>query len=349
MKKFLIATLATATMAASAHAGSLSLDMRADYNSATYTQSEIKDSTKFYFKTGRLDYQGKALENLSYRVRLAFNKAATQGVDTTQMVTEYASIAHKMNDLFTLTVGKFYTEFGGFEGATASPDLYLRSEFYTRTALTGNAPGSMSAYNLGTNDLLYATGVKGTFTLGSQQVHLLATNKSDVAAATGPAAEQNSSMLGVVWKGTFVDNALTFNASYHTMSGPLKDDKHQFMAGGVMWNSAPFMVVADYLVSEFKKDSNGKKDTITSIIAKLAYTGWEQWTPRLEISSSEAKQEIAAARTNKFMGYGAVLEYKPYNDQTFRYHVAYNNITEKPETGSDIKRDEVVVGARLLA
>lgn len=355
MKKFLIATLTTA-VATSAQAGSLSLDLRADYNSTTYNKEAGKpDSTKYLFKVGRLDYQGKVTDDLSFRVRIAFNKDGTKltdSPDSAQTAVEYASLSHKMSDMFTLTVGKFNTEFGGFEGAISGADRYLASEFYTRTAPTSAATaatGKLSTFNLGTDDLLYATGVKGSFTFEGQQIHLMATNESTNETAAGPRSTQNSSMMGLAWKGAFVEKALNFMVSYHTMAGPVKDDKHQFMAAGVMWNSSPIMVSADYLVSEFKQDASGAKDTMTSIVAKLAYTGWEQWTPRLEYTSSEGKQEIADVVTNKFTGMGAVLEFKPYNDQTFRYHLAYNNITEKPHTGDDYKKDEVVVGARLLA
>ncbi|MGZ3768835.1 MAG: porin [Bdellovibrio sp.] len=355
MKKFLITTLISAT-AISAQAGSLSLDMRADYNSTSFNApSDRDDTTRFFFKTGRLDYQGKATEDLTFRLRVAFNKDATVNANTAaneslQPAVEYGYLSHKLSDTFTLTVGKFNTEFGGWEGITSGADLYLTSEFYTRTALMNAGAGTLSPYNLGTRDLLYGTGVKATFAFGGQQIHLMGTDEpANSPAAVGPATTQNSSMYGVAYKGAFMDKALNLALSYHTMAGPIKDDKHQFIAAGVTWNSAPVMVTADYLVSEFKQDASGKKDTMTSIVAKLAYTGWEQWTPRLEFTTSEDKQQISSALSNKFTGMGAVLEYKPYNDQTFRYHIAYNNITEKRDTGADLKKDEVIVGARLLA
>ena len=133
------------------------------------------------------------------------------------------------------------------------------------------------------------------------------------------------------------------------MNGPAADDRHQFMAAGVMWNSSPIAATVDYLVADFKDDASGNKDMTTSIVGKLAYTGWEQWVPRLEITSTEEKREIGGDVTNKFFGYGAVVEYRPYNDANFRYHIAYNNIKESPETGDDVTKQEVVVGARLLA
>lgn len=343
MKKFLIAALATTTMTSAAQAGVLNLDLRADYNATTYDKSTQPDQSKFAFKTGRLDYLGNATQDLSFRVRLAFNKSANQQVDTAQTAVEYAFLTHKMSEMFALSVGRFNTEFGGFEGATSGADLYMLSQFYT-----GRGPaGALGGGNLGTTDLLYMTGAKGTFTFGGHNLHILATNESETLA--GPTATQNTMMMGAIWRGTWTeDKAFMTNLSYHTLNGPTDGDKHQFMTAGLMWNAKPVSVQLDYLMSEAKLDS-GDKDTVTSIVGKLAYSGWEQWTPRLEVQSSEEKREIGGAQTNKFMGYGAVLEYKPYTDTNFRYHLAYNNVKQEPETGDDITSQEVVLGARLMA
>ncbi|AFY00157.1 porin [Bdellovibrio bacteriovorus] len=345
MKKFLIAALATTTMTSAAQAGTLNLDLRADYNSTSYDESPLQDFSKFYFKTGRLDYQGKATEDLSFRVRLAFNKSATQlATDSAQTAVEYAFLTHKMSEMFALSVGRFNTEFGGFEGATSGADLYLTSQFYT---MSGPA-GALAGDNFGTANLLYMTGVKGTLTFGDQNVYIMATNEKADEGAAGAAFDQNTSMMGIVWRGGWMEKALMTNLSYHTMNGVASGDKNQFMTAGVMWNAKPMMFSLDYLMSENKLDA-GDKDTVTSIVAKFAYTGMEQWTPRLEFQTSEEKREIGVEETNKFIGYGVVVEYKPYTDTNFRYHLSYNNVKEEPETGDDITSQEIVLGARLMA
>lgn len=345
MKKFLIAAVATTAMTSAAQAGSLNLDMRADYNSTTYTDSSQTDFTKFYFKTGRLDYQGKAGEDLSFRARLAFNKGAVPAKsDSTQPAVELAYVTHKMTDFFALSAGKFNTEFGGFEGATSGADLYLTSQFYT-----GRGPdGGLDSQVFGTSDLLYMTGVKATVSFADQNIHLMATNEK--MSETEASFDQNQSMYGAVWRGSFLDKAFMTNLSYHMMNGPADKDSNQFIAAGVMWNAKPIMFAVDYLMSEFKEDASGDKDAVTSIVAKFAYTGWEQWTPRLEFISSEEKIEIGGAETNKFMGYGVVVEYRPYTDINFRYHLAYNNVTEQLDAGGDDPNSqEIVLGARLMA
>lgn len=340
MKSFLTTALAITAMTSAAHAGSLNLDMRADYNSTTYKDSATADSSKFYFKTGRLDYSGKAMDNLSFRARIAFNKSTTSGIDSSHAAVELAYLTHKMSDNFSLTAGKFNTEFGGFEGATSGADLYMTSPFYTPT---GNATTL-----LGTKDLLYMTGAKATLTFGGNQIHLMATNETDTKA--GPVATQNSNMYGVTWKGAFMEKALNFTLSHHMMAGPVKDDKHAYSAAGVMWNSAPVAVSVDYLMGEFKTDSTGFKDSLTSIVAKLAYTDLEGITPRIEFASSEEKIGGATDKTNKYTTIGAVVEYKPYNDVNFRYHLAYNNTKSALDgVAKDAIKDEVVVGARIMA
>lgn len=342
MQKSIIALiLSTASIS---FAGSLNLDMRADYSSTNYEDSTQVDSNRFYLKTGRLDYNAKVFEDISFRVRWAFNKDATPlKTDSAQKSLELAYLTHKLSDNFSLTLGRLNTEFGGFEGMNGSPDLYLTSEFYTQTGPNGALAGE----NLGTGALLYMTGLKATYTTDDHVFHLIATNESNDEVAAP--MDQDSPMMGVVWRGNFFEKGLGTTLSYHTQKGPNSDDRHQFIAAGLMWKGTDFMAVADYLVSTFKQDASGDTDSVTSIVGKVAYLGWEQWMPRLEITSSEEKREIATAEKNKFFGVGAVVEYYPYKEKNFNYHVAYNTVEMKPETGDRVTRQELVVGTRLLA
>lgn len=350
MKKFLLAATSATVFTAGAQAGSLHVDLRADHNSGTYTDSNLNDYSKIYFKTGRLDYQNKIGEDLSYRLRLAFTKdgTATGKIDSAQTAVEYAYINHKMSDYFTLSVGKLNTDAGGFEGATSGADLYMLSQHYN---LTGPYKSTTPSKNLGTLSILYMTGAKGIFTLGDHSISLLAANEPHASADYGADASQNSPLAAIVWRGAYMEKALMTNLSYHTVSGTTGKDRHQMMAAGLLFNAKPFSFQADYLMSEFKQDASSKKDTVTSIVAKFAYTGWEQWTPRLELQTSEEKLEIGGTAKNTFIGYGAVLEYKPYTDTNFRYHLAYNNTKEEFEATlnqKDAIGQEVILGARLL-
>lgn len=338
MKKFLL-TIAMTAMASSAFAGSLNLDARVDYNATTFnSEATAPDFTKFYFKTGRLDYAGKLNDDVSFRVRWSFTKDQAPALrDSLPAGIELAYITQKFNDNFSMTFGKMGSEIGGFEGLTSGADLYLLSEAYSKK--DGNSTTIASVF--GTSDMLYLTGAKATYAFNGQTISL-ATYDAEQNVGTPTVLAQNYGVSGLVYRGNFMEKSLQFIASYHT-SSPNSDDKYNWYAAGVKWDSAPITASVDYVVTQHDTTTD---DKITSIIGKLAYTGIEQWIPRLEVTSSES--EIASVK-NKYMGYGVVAEYVPKKEETFRYHVAINQVKESPDTGDDLERTEIIVGTRLLA
>lgn len=340
MKKILL-SIATTAMATSAYAGSLNLDARMDYNATTYnSEATASDFTKFYFKTGRLDYAGKLNEETSFRVRWAFTKSQVPQLrDSLPAGIEYAYINQKFSDDFSVTFGKMASEIGGFEGLTSGADLYLLSEAYTRKDGNSDSIGNL----FGTTDLLYLTGAKAAYNFAGQSISLAAYDAEVDTLDAADKLEQNYSIYGLVYRGAFMEKALQFIASYHE-SKFSDDDKNAYYAVGVKWDATPITASLDYVVSQQKTAADD--DQIASIIGKLAYTGMENWTPRLEITSSES--EVATVK-DKFIGYGLVAEYAPKKEETFRYHIAVNQITETPDAGDDITRTEVLVGTRLLA
>lgn len=340
MKRIFKYALGFLLISVTGYAGTVNLDMRADYSSVTNTDLGTPDQTRFYFKTGRLDYIGKVNEDLSFRVRWTFNKDTNRQVDNVQQGIELAYLTQKLSDRFSLTAGKVHTEFGGYEGGTSGADLYMLSQFYSASGKSLNL--------LSTSELLYMTGAKGTLNYQDQVLHILATDEPDKKA--GDTKEQNSTMFGAIYRGLYLDKSLGLNLSYHFLPGPSKDDKHQFTTVGVLWDSSPVKVTVDYLMNEYKQDSTGYKDSLNSLVAKVAYTAWEKWTPRIAFISTEETIGAASDKTNRYTGYEAVFEYKPYKDTHFRYHVAYNNMKS---TGDDFPKDgtreEIIVGARLMA
>ncbi|WP_413559708.1 porin [Bdellovibrio sp. HCB209] len=356
MKKFFLAALATTTAVSAANAGTLNFDARADYDTLTYQDSPTQlDSNKFYFKTIRLDYQGKVNEDLSYRLRAAYNKNATTTAgagDNSQTALEFAYITHKMGDL-SLQMGKLGSEYGTFESQTSGADLYLTSQAYTKTGPNGALVGQY----LSSSNLLYVLGAKLAWTITpDQSLSLVAFKTPDTLTATTPppVATSNAMMEGLIYKGAFMEKTLKVMASYHYGVGTNSKDKYNLGSAGINWSFLPtWNAEIDYTTSSFEADAGGAKDSINSIIGKVAYTGFEQWTPRLEVISSEEKVETNATATNngtnKFMGYGAVVEFKPIADTNFRYHVAYSNTTQEMANSAlkDAKVDQITVGVRL--
>ena len=346
MKKVALWSLALCVFSEPLWAGSLLFDSRIDYNSTTYNDDAgLPNFSKFYLKTGRLDYQGQVKEDLTYRARIAFNKNPQPSArDSTGAAVEYAYIQQKFSDMFALSIGKNNTEIGGFEQETSGADIYLASESYNHTGPGGDLLGQ----NLATGDVYYMTGLKGIFTFGDQKLFAVITNpESD--HTNGTDFDQNYNLYNLTWLGNFVDKTLAVRVNYGQLAGPSEDDMNTFIGAGLQLNSQPMLITFDYLLTEFKEGASSDKDRLQSIILKLAYTGWEQWVPRLEFSSSEEKREIGASETNKFLGLGGVVEYVPFKDSVFRYHAAVTTYTEEPETGGDKTKTEIVVGTRLLA
>ncbi len=367
MKKTILGSIAAIALSTTAHAGSVNLDFRADYLGTNYNDAAktaiagLGDSSRFYLKTGRIDYKGTVNEELSFRVRLAFTKDAgtVAKKDALTSAVEFAYLTHKMSDHFSLSVGRLSSEIGGFETGTSGADLYMTSENYARSVLT-----RAGSNNFGTLAALYVTGVKATFSAWGQDLHIVAADNllSDPSAGTAPntASTQNRSLVGAAWKGSFLDKQIGTSLNYFEMSpqggaGAQAggSNKNSFMNAGVRYNGEaielPFVLAVDYHLNTYKQDSSGNEDKLSSIVAKFSYTGIEQWIPRVEYFTSEDKRAIGTATTDKYTGYGAVLEYVPKKENTFRYHVAYNSVTMKPETGDDQTKQEIVVGTRLMA
>lgn len=360
MKKFFMTALATTAMATSANAGVIGLDMRADHVSEEFNQEAgLRGTSRFNFKTVRINYEGKVNEELSFRIRGAYNKngtapttttggtgqAATPG-DNSVTALEYAYLTHKMGDV-ALSVGKIGSEQGGLEAATSGADLYLTSLVYTKTGANGASLGSW----LRSSDLLYVTGAKMAYTFMPDNTLSLVAFEAPVASTI-----DNANMTGLSYKGAFMEKTFRVMASYHTGNGIVNTaDKYDLYSLGLGWAMDPVAVSVEYLSSGFKADVSGGQDVATSIVGKLAYTGMEQWTPRIEVISSENKVELNGTasnnRTHKYMGYGAVVEYRPYaaDFKDFRYHVAYQSLTQDQATLGDMNAQTITVGARLYA
>ncbi|MBS1971466.1 MAG: hypothetical protein JSU04_14245 [Bdellovibrionales bacterium] len=363
--KTLWTLLGVLLVSASAHANSLGYDFRGDWQSIDYNdKAGLPDYTRFYLKTGRLYFKGNVNDRFSYDLRWGFYKPAVDTVSTTSGApsnsrrdglnssVEYANITDKMSDMFALTVGKFNTEIGGFEGATSGADLYMVSPSYGHSAVTTLDGKNYGINESGTRNLLYMSGAKGDLSFGDQHLYILAVNNiSD--SLEGTAFNQNRGMTGLIWKGGFIDKTLTGLLSYHTVNpqNGNKDDNHQFISAGVKYEDATWVGSLEYNTTTYKDGASGNKDSVYSAIAKFGYK-MESWIPRLEVFTSEEKTETLATNgTNKFMGYGAILEYKP-TPENVRYHLAINSITSKPfatatRTDDDQTRMEIVLGARL--
>jgi len=367
MKTLLALASVLVFSATSQAANTLEFDFRGDFQSVDYneaaatTASTASDYSRFVIKTGRLQYKGSISDRYSYVLRLGFYKPAVDSGtsnskrDNLNSSVEYAYVTDKMSDYFALSLGRVNTEIGGFESATSGADLYMVSPYSSHAAVKDLTGQNLGTSQSGSANILYLTGAKATVVLNeTQNIYLIAANNvGGDPIDSNSKINQDRGLLGLVWRGSFAEKTIFGVLSYHEVSpqsiaiaSPVDSgSKHNFISAGIKYD-ADWVGSLEFHTTDFKEGASGNKDTLSAIIMKLAYK-MDQWTPRLEFFSSEEKIGIATTTTNKFTGVGAVLEYKPTADN-FRYHLAYNSITAKPETGADQMKTEVVLGARLL-
>lgn len=368
MKKLFLGFL---FLSSAAFAGSISLDLRGDLKSFDYNDAAGNgDYYKFILNTGRVDFKGDLNTDISYRLRLRFdkdtssasaynsNENATNGVD-------YAYITHKMSDSCSLTVGKQASDIGGIEGNTPSADIYLLSPSYSGFG-SGDVFATSDKFTVGANNYafrgikadLYMTGAKYTHKFSDSQILSVGAYNNE-----GVQSPQNKSMLGAIYNGFFSDKAFRLLLSYHTAAANRLDtatskysdkDMSTYLAAGLGYKLDVWDFTFDYLLNTIKgNDSTAAADytfTNSTMILNIRYA-MENWTPILRYYMSDDKLDISTTSANKGMhsGIGVAAEYKPNKDANFRYHFAANSHTYKPNTGNDLTALEVLAGVRIMA
>lgn len=322
-------------------AGSLNLDFRFDYDSLKYNDAGITaggvNSSRFYLQTGRLDYKGKFNEDLSFRTRIRFNQdySATSNYTSYKgssipKFVDYAYLTHKVAEGYSLTFGKFGSDMAGFEGATSGADLYFQSIAYAASQI-------------------YITGVKGTGVFGDHEVSLMAGN-TFTDSVNGTTIDQTRMASGLIYKGNFMEKSLNLIASYYNQSIQNSTDgrKDTLATVGVKYGQDAWYAALDFdSYSYFDQTVANKTDKTASTVLSTAYK-FDRSTAKLLFESSEVTTFPASVETStKYSTMGAVYEFRPTNEEGFRYHVAYTGRTTKPATGDDRVETHMLAGIRL--
>ncbi|GIL17129.1 MAG: hypothetical protein BroJett040_08800 [Oligoflexia bacterium] len=355
MKKALLtAALATLTFA-TANAGSINLELRADMLSSDFnTDAGNADYYKFYLQTGRVDFKGSLMEGLDYRLRWRFNSAPSADMGSVS-TNDFAYVSHKMNDMFKFTFGKQGTGIGGFEGNTAGSDLYFTSFFYGGS--TANLGVAASSRYRGYASMIYATGVKADVTSGDHGLSLGAYNND------GSQSPQNKGMFGAFYSGAFMDKALKVTAGQLSVpssnttgtAGYTADDKSTYTNVGVGYTMGSMDILFDYNMHQQKFKSSGNDVTydLTGPVLLVKY-GMGNWTPQFKyaMAAETVKVQGSADQKNTFTDMGLAAEYKPETDKNFRYHFAYNNRAAKYDSTvatTSPAETQIIAGMKIYA
>jgi hypothetical protein len=230
-------------------------------------------------------------DEVTFRFRYAITSFGVNNVrDNAADADQFVAITQKIYNGLSLTLGKFSPEMGGFEGSTSGSDMYLQSEYFTHRF--GNTALGSSTYGVGDKHL-YMTGLRLDYAFMDQSLTgmVLDPIPDQAVGITGNASNQK--MWGFLYKGSFMD-------------------KTSFSTLGLKWTSSPVIVSLDYNMesADFTPlAGTSRTDKMTTIIAKVAYAGFEQWTPRLEYHTTK---EDFSTNSNTFTGMGAVAEGKGY-------------------------------------
>lgn len=366
IRLFVLASL----ISSCAFAGSLKLDLRSDFDSTDYNaaaqptvssaaSSSNKPNQVYTMTQGRLDFNNKLNDQLSYRLRLRFivPSVTTGGPDKLASDVDYAYINHKM-DAAGLTFGKLPVELGGFEVAMPDPEYYFSSEA-NKAISSGYKNGNVSYFF----PAKYGSGLKVALAAGDFDLTLVTANNPDGEAAASP-KPQTRPMTGAIARGKFLEKTVTAQASYHQMSmgedSARFDDlsKVYYINAGLKYDNGAYHIQYDY--NDVR--SNGIIDTVgfganasvdNRIISHVLDTGYkiDNITPKLKLESSNVRfiPNTSKDVTRDFIGGGVALEYRPFGTDEFRYHVAVTSKSTKQESTDDKVENHAVVGVRLLA
>lgn len=335
-----------------AQAGSLSLILRADSDTTTYNDAAERasatnlDSTRYLAHTARLEYKGQLNESLSFLTRVRFEGVTNTTPNKTDNLTDgldLLQITHRLVDDLSLTVGKLALEILADDGIPAS-DIYLASR-----ARADVAP-----------IYLYGTGIKLAKTFGTNEIKLMSFNQSE-----GTSTEQTKTGYGVVYKGKFLDKTLLPILSYHRdnrqSAVSAQDPTVEMWAAGLRFDPKPYYISYDYLQNN-RDNMTGtgtssvasafKSNTIVSHLIDAGYQLDPQWIVRLRWDLSRKTAQDKALRTESisdYEGVGLATEFKPFKDEMFRYHLAWTQLTEKPQSGPDQITQHIILGAMIYA
>lgn len=299
------------------------LNSRFDYVNAEtdFAKTGENPYEAFQATDARLDFRGDFTEKLQYRFQANFRKGFTvSDVDKTPPFLEIATISHKFADNFELIVGKQLVAIGSWEFDYISSDIY-------RFSLVGN---SVPFFEVGAT--LY-------YTVGAHKFGIQSTN-SDRSGTNGK--RTNSLSRSIIWYGKFLDGMIAPIVSYNEF--PQWDQRvvDKFLAAGSQYTFGRLVVDTDVVASR-TQESNGIVDNL-SLIGQFVYK-WAHFRPYLKIIVDSSKVE--GVKQYDGLGVDIALQYYPYEDQNFRYHIAYSKYDTTAHVNTEVSKSTHVIFAGI--
>lgn len=319
---------------------SITLDGRADFqavkpNAAATTLGLGEENAVFRIYRMRVDMKGSLSEQIAFRTRLKADNASSADVAATDSgqnkFIDFAYLTHTMGEMM-LTGGKIIAPIGGFESAKNPGDYYFLSKAGTETSA-----------------LLWQLGAMASYTGSGQRLDFFSTNTSEIEAV-GANGAQAKTAFGGGWKGTFGEGGwMGFLAQYMAEPSSGASTGKQYYALGTKLSYEAFDLELDWLQNLYMKSVYTVGNTIEtrSAVASLKYAAAKDFAAILKHENSENVLAATAGGDRnpiQFWTTSLALEYKPLENDKFRYHLAYNHQT----ASRDATVQTVILGFRYL-
>lgn len=318
-------------------AGNVNFDFRFESDSSSYNNAAKAAgktaNTQYLMRTGKVDFKGKMNEEVSFRLRLRFDKDDATTVNKNDGFTsqvDYAYVQNQLAEGLQLFLGKFNSDIGGIEGNTSPADIYQPSQAYQQYSSQG---------------FQYVTGAKIKYNLGDHEASFYVINQSDKTSN-----EQSKSAYGLNV------TTLLMGKTLKPVFGYLFDEKQSSTAAakisttitsvGAKWDPKPYFITADYVIYAQKNVSAiGTDDTWNTLLIEAGYD-LDGVIPRFKYEMSDKKSGSAK---QKYDGFALGVEYKPYPQDIFRYHLMVTQMTTKPDVGDAMYEQHLLVGTRIYS
>lgn len=364
MKKLIVVSAVAVSSMAFAGDYKFNLEGRYDFiNSKVTTGSDVDKVNTFSNGTIRLNMFSKVNDNLSFRFRFRFAKGApalttdstTREETGTQL--DYLYVDHK-NSFFTTRFGKQnWAEAMGRETFVSATDAFVKSQAYSdyQTAFGSD----------------YRAGVSALFTIMDTNNLTVAISNPNATMTDGTANNENTGLAyGVHYNGNFMNKLIQPVLSYQsakqngdidnsTAASKTKDATNTVWAAGLRSEFSGLVLDVDYKQVKAGNRNAGTNTAFaasktTSVMVNAAYT-INEFTPFAAYINDKAGSALSSTSTGdattafKKNTFALGVQYKPYADVNFRYHLAYASSKKEKDrtsTAADLEDKKIMFGIK---
>lgn len=236
-------------------------------------------------------------------------------------LVDTAFVTKKLNDTFSLLIGKQAPLVGGRENDYPDYELSLLSSF--KSALPSNTPG---------------VAVQTEF--AGQSLYLQSLKASDSAL-------KSAYIYGAAYYGSFLDGKIAPIFSYHQEATDRSHQKNKYIALGTQFLSGNTVLEFDWLKkSEEKNGVSSKNLDTTSMVLHLRYNH-ETYKPYAKVILDKKQNINATVTETERTAWEAGFEYYPTKDEDLQYHAVYNSAETKEKVGGTATTtdSQIIVGA----